>query len=136
MPSHNGAQGLIIQQAASIGVPHSAFAFAREMEKEADWLGLQYLYKAGYDPQSRVTFFEKLQAREPAKRSSALLATQQPTADRIRETQQNIARYLPARAQAFITSGDFLAVKARLAAGLKSKTDALFVSDPRPSLLR
>jgi predicted Zn-dependent protease len=136
MPSHNGAQGMIIQQAANIGVPLSALAFAREMEKEADWLGLQYLYEAGYDPQSMVTFFEKLQAREPAKkRSSGLLATQPPTADRIRQTQQNIARYLPVRAQAFITSGDFLAVKARLLAGLKSKTDASFVIDPRPSLL-
>jgi predicted Zn-dependent protease len=113
-----GIQGMIIQQAASIGVPLTFLAFARAMEEEADFLGLQYLYKAGYDPQSMVTFLQKLEAREPAKKSVSGLHLAMPlTANRIRETQQNIARVLPPRAQAFITSGDFLAVKARLPAG-------------------
>ena len=113
-----GVQGMIIQQATAIGIPLTYLRFARGMEAEADWLGLQYLYKAGYDPQAMVTFLQKLEAREPAKKTDTVMfAAMPPTADRIKETQQNIAKFLPARPQAFLTSADFLAVKARLSAG-------------------
>jgi len=109
-----GIPDMVLQQASQIGVPLTFLAFARAAETQADWLGLQYMYKAGYDPDARVTFFEKLQAREPAKKVSDRFATHPPTADRIKETQKNIATFLPARAQGLITSAEFRDIKARL----------------------
>src|SRR5581483_2964178 len=40
---------------------------ARGAEREADYLGLQYMYKAGYDPQAFVDFFEKIEAKEKSR---------------------------------------------------------------------
>ena len=41
--------------------------FSRAMEPEADYYGLQYMYKAGYDPTAFVDFFEKIQSMEKKK---------------------------------------------------------------------
>jgi predicted Zn-dependent protease len=59
-----GIVGMAINQAAAIAIPTMFFKFDRGAEEEADWLGLQYMYKAGYDPGASVSFFEKLRPRE------------------------------------------------------------------------
>src|SRR5919202_18708 len=62
-----GWTGYGIRQAASILVPVTFLTFSRGFEREADMLGLQYLYKAGYDPTAFVDFFEKLQSDAKSK---------------------------------------------------------------------
>ena len=110
-----GIPGALIQQAATIGLPISFLAFSRKDEEEADFLGLQYLYKAGYDPAAMVSFFEKVQVREAAgTKVSVLFATHPQTEDRKKLAQEEIATYLPARTVAAIPPAEFQGVKARL----------------------
>ena len=111
-----GIAGAVIQQTASIAIPAMFFSFSRGAEAEADYLGLQYMYKAGYDPGASVTFFEKLQARESAKkRMSSLFASHPPTEDRVRKNKETIESNLPPREQYLVTTSEFDRVKERLA---------------------
>ena len=54
--------GYGIYEAAGIGVPLTFMKFQRNFEAQADYLGVQYLYASGYDPQAFPQFFEKIQA--------------------------------------------------------------------------
>src|SRR5205807_7575898 len=62
-----GWAGYGIYQGAGLAVPAAFMKFNRGFEAEADYLGVQYMYKAGYDPQAYVNFFEKVQAQEKKK---------------------------------------------------------------------
>ena len=111
-----GIVGAIVNQAAAIAIPTMFFKFGRNAEEEADWLGLQYMYKAGYDPGASVSFFEKLQARETARRKmSSLFSTHPPTESRVEKTKDNIEKFLDPREQYLITTSEFDEVKTRLA---------------------
>jgi predicted Zn-dependent protease len=111
-----GVGGMVIQQGLNIGALTMFSKFSRGAEEEADWLGLQYLYKSGYDPGASVSFFEKLQARESAKRKvNSLFASHPPTDDRVKETKENIEIFLPPREQYIVTTSEFERVKAHLA---------------------
>jgi predicted Zn-dependent protease len=110
-----GIPGMVMQQAASIGVPLAFVHLSREAEKEADWLGLQYMYKADYDPNAMVSFFMKVRSQETVRQNKpSLFETHPKTEDRIRVTEQNIQRHLPVRAQYLVTTPEFQAAKARL----------------------
>jgi len=100
--------------AGMLGILH----FSRNFEAEADYLGLQYMYKAGYDPQAFISFFEKVQAQEKKKPGTLAkaFATHPQTPDRIAKSQEEIATILPARAEYLVTTSEFDDVKARLAA--------------------
>ncbi|HMC31217.1 MAG TPA: M48 family metalloprotease, partial [Candidatus Angelobacter sp.] len=65
-----GGIGLAAREAAGIGLPVTFLKFSRSFEAEADYLGIQYMYKAGYDPNEFVNFFEKIQAQEKKKPGS------------------------------------------------------------------
>ena len=112
-----GWTGYGIYEAANFAVPMTFLKFSREFEGEADYLGVQYMYRAGYDPQAFITFFEKVQALE--KRKPGLVAktfSDHPqTPDRILHSQEEIARILPARDEYTVTTSEFDDVKARLA---------------------
>jgi predicted Zn-dependent protease len=111
-----GLPAMIVQNALAVGVPITFLAFGRGAEEEADWLGLQYLYKSGYDPGASVSFFEKLQAKESArKKVSSLFSTHPATDDRVKEVKENIEQFLPAREQYVVTTSEFQRVKAQLA---------------------
>jgi hypothetical protein len=74
------------------------------------------MYKAGYDPGAAVSFFEKLQARESAKKKlSSLFASHPATEDRVAATKENIEKYLPGREQYLVTTSEFQRVKTLLA---------------------
>lgn len=113
----SGGIGYGIQQAATVLVPLSFLKFSRAMEEEADYLGVQYLYKTGYDPNALVRFFEKLQAKEKAKPGSmaSLFSTHPATGNRIRIVEETIATVLPPAVQYVESTSDFNAVKSRLA---------------------
>jgi hypothetical protein len=112
-----GGIGYAVRSAAGLALPMSFLAFSRSFESEADYLGLQYMYKAGYDPNAFVQFFEKLQAREKKKPGTLARAfsTHPQTPDRISKSQDEIAKILPARPQYIVTTSEFADVKARLA---------------------
>jgi predicted Zn-dependent protease len=112
-----GPIGYGIQQAASLLVPLTFLKFSRKMEEEADYLGVQYLYKSGYDPSAMVSFFEKLQAKDKAKPGSVstLFSTHPPTGDRIRKVEETITTVLPPAQQYVETTSEFDRVKSLLA---------------------
>src|SRR5580700_5552732 len=87
------------------------------LESQADFLGVQYMYRAGYDPQAFVTIFEKLENLEKTKPHliAKAFSSHPQTPDRIEATQKEIATLLPPRAEYVITTSEFDDVKARLA---------------------
>jgi beta-barrel assembly-enhancing protease len=113
-----GGIGYAVRSAAGIGLPLTFVSFQRGFEAEADYLGLQYMYKTGYDPQAFVAFFEKIEALEKKKPGSLdkAFATHPQTPDRIEASQKEIATILPARPEYTVTTSEFDEVKARLAA--------------------
>ncbi len=109
--------GYGIYEAAQLAIPMTFLKFSRMDEAEADYLGVQYMYKAGYDPQSFVTLFEKLDALEkhhPGALSKAFSDHPQ-TPDRIAASEDEIATILPPKPDYVVTTSEFDDVKARLA---------------------
>jgi beta-barrel assembly-enhancing protease len=111
-----GWAGYGIYQALQLAIPLSYLKFSRDDEREADFLGLQYMYKAGYDPNAYVTFFERIQADEKRRPGTIpkFFSTHPPTPDRIAATQKEIARILPEKDEYIITTSEFDQVRARL----------------------
>jgi len=112
-----GGIGYAVYEAAGLGLPLTFMKFQRNFEAEADYLGLQYMYKTGYDPQAFISFFEKIQAKEKKKPGtlSKAFASHPQTPDRIEKSQQEIATILPAKAQYVVSTSEFDDVKSRLA---------------------
>lgn len=120
---------------ASLGAPLAFFRFSRGFENEADLLGVEYLWKAGYDPNASVDMFERVQASEKKRPGSVsrLFMSHPLTADRIARTQENISRILPARSEYVLNSSDYEEMRARL----KSLTAARKPETPdKPTLAR
>ena len=132
-----GGLGYAIRGAAGIGLPMTFLTFQRGFEAEADYLGLQYMYKTGYDPQAFVSFFEKIQAQEKKKPGTLAKAfsTHPQTPDRITKSQEEIQKILPARVQYLVTSSEFDEVKARLAS-LENRRKMIDDKDSKKPTLR
>jgi predicted Zn-dependent protease len=113
-----GWAGYGIRQAASVAIPLGFLSFSRAFEEEADMLGLEYLYKTGYDPTAFVDFFEKIQSLEKKKPGtmSKVFSTHPLTDDRIKNSQKNIQEILKAKPEYVVTTSEFNDVKARLLA--------------------
>ena len=113
-----GWTGYGIQQAASVAIPIGFLSFSRGFESEADLLGLEYMYKSGYDPGAFVDFFEKIQSLEKKKPGTMakVFSTHPMTDDRIKVAQKNIQEYLKERPEYVVTTSEFNDVKTRLMA--------------------
>ncbi len=111
-----GWTGYGIYQASGFLIPMTFLKFTRGMESEADFLGVQYLYKAGYDPTSFIDFFEKMLADEKRRPGtmSKLFRSHPPHGSRIRKTQKTIDELLPNKEEYVVNTSEFLQVKARL----------------------
>lgn len=129
--------GMGIYEAAQLAIPITFLQFSRDFEAQADYLGVQYMYRSGYDPQAFITMFEKIQALE--KRKPGLVAkafSDHPqTPDRILHSQEEIARILPAKSDYLVTTSEFDDVKARLAR-IENKRRLTDTKTAKPSLRR
>jgi len=111
-----GWAGYGLYEALNLAIPLSYLKFSRDSEREADFLGIQYMYKAGYDPNAYVTFFERIQADEKRRPGTIpkFFSTHPPTPDRIEAAQKEIARILPEKDEYIVTTSEFDQVKGRL----------------------
>jgi predicted Zn-dependent protease len=112
-----GWTGYGAYEAASLAVPVTFIKFSREFEAQADYLGVQYMYRAGYDPQAYISFFERVQVLEKHKPGTVakVFSDHPQTPERILHTQEEIAHILPARDEYTVTTSEFDDIKARLA---------------------
>jgi predicted Zn-dependent protease len=133
-----GGIGYAAYQAAGLALPITFLSFQRGFEAEADYLGLQYMYKSGYDPQSFVAFFEKLQAMEKKKPGTLAktFASHPQTPDRISASQNEIEKILPAKAEYTVTTSEFEDVKSRLASLENRRKPNDLKDSGKPSLRR
>jgi predicted Zn-dependent protease len=111
-----GWAGYGIYQGLSFGLPLAFLKFSRGAEREADFLGIQYMYKAGYDPTSFISFFEKIKEIERKRPGSVpkIFSSHPPTQNRVTNAQKEIAELLPAREEYVVTSSEFERIKQRL----------------------
>jgi beta-barrel assembly-enhancing protease len=133
-----GAIGYAAYETSGLAGMLGILKFSRGFEAEADYLGIEYMYRAGYDPSAFVSFFEKVQALEKKKPGTLSKAfdTHPQNADRIEKSQEEIRKILPAKQQYIVTTSEFDEVKARLAA-IENKHKLLDQKDAnKPSLRR
>lgn len=111
-----GVAGYGLYEGLNIALPLTFLKFSRDAEREADFLGLEYMYKAGYDPNAYITFFERIQADEKRRPGTIpkVFSTHPPTPERIENAQKEIARILPNRPEYIVTTSEFDSVKERL----------------------
>jgi Zn-dependent protease with chaperone function len=112
-----GPAGFAVRQVAGFGGSLGFMKFTRDAEREADLLGIEYEYAAGYDPAEFVHFFEKLKLGMNEKKSliAKAFSTHPMSDERIRRAQEEIYNLLPARDQYVVSTSEFAAVKAHLA---------------------
>jgi predicted Zn-dependent protease len=127
--------GYAMYEGLNFAIPLQFLKFSRDAEREADYLGLQYMYKAGYDPNSYVTFFEKVQAEERRHPGSIpkVFSTHPPTPERIQKTQNEIATILPSRDEYIVSTSEFDLVKERLKM-IQSRSKAQENNPDKPTL--
>ncbi len=131
-----GWAGLIARQGAGLAIPMTFLSFSRKDESEADYLGLQYMYAAGYDPNGAISIFEKLEAlsrRQPG-RLSRLFSTHPMDAARIRNAQKEIEEILPPRESYVVSTSEYQAMRTRLLKMESARKPA--EPDARPTLAR
>jgi beta-barrel assembly-enhancing protease len=133
-----GMAGYGIYQAMGLVVPMGFLKFSRGFESEADMLGLEYMYKAGYDPGAFVDFFEKVQSQEKRKPGtmSKLFSSHPPTEDRIKHSQEIIQKYLKAKPEYVVSTSEFDDVKTRTMAMHNSRKIDNSKDAGRPTLRR
>jgi predicted Zn-dependent protease len=132
-----GIAGLAARQAVNLAAPMAFMKFSREFETEADLLGIQYLWKAGYDPTAAVDLFEALESTEKRQPGSVgkLFRTHPLTQDRIEKTQKNIDKLLPSRSEYVLNTSEYEDIRARVES-MTPKTSARDDTQNRPTLIR
>ncbi|MDQ2975582.1 MAG: M48 family metallopeptidase [Acidobacteriota bacterium] len=110
-----GIPGMIYQNTAGLGLMGMFMKFSRGAEEEADKLGIQYMWAAGYDPSAMATMFEKLEAKN--KKKPGLIArafASHPAPPERRAASQALAARFPEREEYIISTSEFQRVKSRL----------------------
>jgi predicted Zn-dependent protease len=129
-----GWGGYAARQGAGVAIPTALLHLGRQAESEADYLGVQYMYAAGYDPTGAISIFEKIESlnrRQPGL-VDKIFSTHPMDADRIDKTEKEIARILPGREQYVVNTSDYVAIRERLI-GLDAQRKT---SDPGKPVLR
>ncbi len=132
---------MAIQNGLGLGINLELLGVTRESEREADQLGIQYLWNSGYDPNGFVTFFEKLQEQEKSKpgRLAGFFRTHPYTESRIAASMEE-ERFLPEKENYIINTSEFERVKGRLQAIDNAERSETAAQSPtyqkRPTLKR
>ena len=131
-----GWTGYAVRQGAGVGIPMTFLSFSRQFEGEADLLGLEYMYKAGYDPTASIDIFERIDSLQKTRPGAVakVFATHPMTFDRIRMAQKNITEILPPKPEYVVNTSEFNEMRDRLIARhQRQKREA---ADPnKPTLL-
>jgi predicted Zn-dependent protease len=130
-----GLGGFAIRQAANVGIPAAFLHFTRKDESEADYLGVQYLYSAGYDPNGAISIFEKLESLERKQPGTVarIFSSHPMDATRIQKTEEEIGRILPAKDEYVVNTSEYTAIRQRL---ISQEARKKGVDDGRPQLRR
>ncbi len=129
--------GYGIYEGAQLLIPITFLEFSREFEAQADYLGIQYMYRAGYDPMGLVSMFEKIENLQKQKPGAVakVFEDHPQTPDRIIASEREIATILPPKDEYLVTTSEFNQVKARLAR-IENKRRLIQKNTNRPSLRR
>lgn len=130
-----GLGGLALRQ---LGAPLAFFHFSRAFETEADLLGIQYLWKAGYDPEASINMFERVEASERARPGavSQLFRTHPMTSDRIAKTQRDIGQVLPDRPEYVLNTSEYEDIRTRLSDLIEARKVKDAAAPQAPTLRR
>ena len=132
-----GWTGYAATQGAGVAIPMTFLSFGRKDEAEADYLGVQYAYAAGYDPTGVISIFEKMESlerKQPGAVSKAFSSHPQD-ADRISQTQREIQEILPAKADYVVTTSEYRDIRKRLIELRAARENPDGGSRPRPRAL-
>jgi predicted Zn-dependent protease len=133
-----GWGGFAMRQAAGVAIPMTFLSFSRGYEAEADYLGLQYLYAAGYDPTAAIDMFEKMMSMEKRKPGSIakVFATHPMNGDRLKKTQAEIDKILPAKPEYVVNTSEYAEVRGRWLAIDNQRKQRSVEQDPKNPILR
>jgi predicted Zn-dependent protease len=108
--------GYAIRQGAGMAIPAAMLKFDRKDESEADYLGVQYMYAAGYDPTGAISIFEKMQSIQKKQPGffDKILSTHPMDADRIKKTEKEIDKILPEKPEYIVSTSEYRDIRARL----------------------
>jgi predicted Zn-dependent protease len=111
-----GLGGYAIRQGAGMAIPAAMLKFDRKDESEADYLGVQYMYAAGYDPTGAISIFEKIQSLQKKQPGflDKILSTHPMDADRIQKTEKEIGKILPERPEYIVSTSEYRDMRERL----------------------
>jgi len=133
-----GWAGVAARQGASVGVPAALLKFDRKDESEADYLGVQYMYAAGYDPTGAITIFEKIQSlqRKQPGVLDRVFSTHPMDKDRIEKTEKEIGKILPEKPEYIVSTSEYGDMRARLLKQDERKRVTKQEQEDRPTLRR
>ncbi|MGA2135874.1 MAG: M48 family metallopeptidase [Bryobacteraceae bacterium] len=133
-----GWGGYAARQAASAAIPMTFLSFTRAHEAEADYLGVQYLYAAGYDPTAAIDMFEKMMSLQRRKDGgiARVFATHPMNEDRLKKTQAEIAKILPQKSEYVVSTSEYTAVRDRWLAIENARRTRSVEKDAKAPVLR
>jgi predicted Zn-dependent protease len=133
-----GWGGYAIRQVANAAIPMTFLSFSRGYESEADYLGLQYLYAAGYDPTAAIDMFEKMTSLELRKPGTIakVFSTHPMNEDRLKKTQAEIEKILPQKPEYVVNTSEYAAVRGRLLDIQNQRKLRSTTKDPKAPVLR
>ena len=119
----NGQDGVVANSTdPGMAVPLTFLKFRRDDESAADYFGVQYLYKSGYEPECFIGFIQE--AWPPSgKPTVAAFSPFPPLPERLKALEKEIREILPKRSGAVTSTGEFAAVREHL----------LSLAPPKPS---
>jgi predicted Zn-dependent protease len=126
-----------ISEAMNFGIPMAFLKFSREDEAQADFLGLQYMWKAGYDPNAFLAMFAKIlqEGRSRPGSVDGIFMDHPPTKDRIIKAEEEIKTILPSRNEYLVSNSEFQNVQDRLNT-LLGRMKKMRASGNKPTLVK
>lgn len=126
-----------LSEGLNLGIPIAFLKFSRNDEQQADFLGLQYMWKAGYDPNAYLAMFSKIirESRSMPGSVPSIFLDHPPTKDRIINAEEEIKTILPNRPEYLVSNSEFQDVHDRLNA-LLGRMKKIESASNKPTLLK